>query len=156
MQVAIIFGSTSDKEIMAKAGKALDELGISYGAYVASAHRVPELLDEILADVIADGAKVIIAGAGLAAHLPGVIASKVTLPVIGVPLAAALDGQDALYSIVQMPKGIPVATVGINNAYNAGMLAAQILGITDEAARKAVENYRETTKANFTNKQVAF
>ena len=129
MKVAIFFGSQSDTDKMRGAANCLREFGIEFEAYVLSAHRVPEKLEEVLADVEKRGAEVIIAGAGLAAHLPGVIASKTILPVVGVPLNGALEGLDALYSIVQMPKSIPVATVGINNSYNSGMLAVQILAI---------------------------
>lgn len=154
MHVAIIFGSSSDEQTMAKAARQLDELGITYEAFIASAHRVPDLLDQILEDVQARGAKVIIAGAGLAAHLPGVIASKVTIPVIGVPLTGAVAGLDALLSIVQMPKGIPVATVGIDNAANAAMLAASILSVSDREIRTAIEQYRQTTAANFSTTPV--
>lgn len=123
MKVAIFFGSQSDKDKMKGAATCLKEFGVEFEAYVLSAHRVPEKLEEVLIDVEKRGAEVIIAGAGLAAHLPGVIASKVLMPVIGVPLNGAIGGLDALYSIVQMPKSIPVATVGIDNSYNAGMLA---------------------------------
>ena len=130
MQVGIFFGSKSDtdsyeRELL----NALKNLDIEYKAFVLSAHRVPEKLEETLKEIEAEGCQVIIAGAGLAAHLPGVIASKTILPVIGVPVKAALEGLDALYSIVQMPKSIPVATVGINNSYNAGMLAVQMLSV---------------------------
>ena len=127
MKVAIFFGSKSDMEIMRGAANCLKEFGISYKAYVLSAHRVPEKLEETLRDIEAEDCEVIIAGAGLAAHLPGVIASQTVIPVIGIPCKGAIEGLDALFSIVQMPKSIPVATVGINNAYNAGMLAVQML-----------------------------
>ena len=102
------------------------------------------------------GAKVIIAGAGLAAHLPGVIASKVTIPVIGVPLDAALGGQDALYSIVQMPKGIPVSTVGINNSYNAAMTAVEIIGTSNQQVSAQLKEYRKNMKKKFTAEPVNF
>ena len=116
MKVAIFFGSKSDIDVMKGAGNALKEFGIPYNAYVLSAHRVPEKLIETLEKIEKEGCEVIIAGAGLAAHLPGVIASHTILPVIGVPVRAAVEGMDALLSIVQMPKSIPVATVGINNS----------------------------------------
>ena len=140
MKVAIIFGSKSDTDIMKGAANALNEYGISYKAFVLSAHRVPEKLSETIKQVENEGCEVIIAGAGLAAHLPGVIASMTVLPVVGVPLECmsmdakgrssnGLGGMDALLSIVQMPKQIPVATVGINNAGNAAYLAVEILAI---------------------------
>lgn len=147
MKVAIFFGSKSDTDVMKGAATALKEYGIEYKAYVLSAHRVPEKLEETLKDVEEKGCEVIIAGAGLAAHLPGVIASKTLLPVIGVPIKAAIDGLDALFSIVQMPKSIPVATVGINNSYNAGMLAVQMLSIKyPDIKQKLVEARKEMKK----------
>ncbi|WP_156299160.1 5-(carboxyamino)imidazole ribonucleotide mutase [Streptobacillus canis] len=149
MQVAIIFGSKSDLDVMKGAANALKEFDIQYEAFVLSAHRVPEILEETLERLEKDGCKVIIAGAGLAAHLPGVIASKTTLPVIGVPINAALGGVDALYSIVQMPKSIPVATVGINNSYNAGMLAVQILSVSNEDLRNKLNSFRVKMKEDF-------
>ena len=127
MKVAIFFGSKSDTEVMRGAANCLKEFGVEYKAFILSAHRVPEKLEETLKEIEKEGYEVIIAGAGLAAHLPGVIASQTILPVIGVPVKAAIEGLDALLSIVQMPKSIPVATVGINNSYNAGMLAVQML-----------------------------
>src|SRR5574344_2160793 len=140
MKVAIFFGSKSDTDVMKGAAKALKEYNVQYKAFVLSAHRVPEKLAETIKKCEAEGCEVIIAGAGLAAHLPGVIASMTVLPVIGVPLEClsidakgrtsnGLAGVDALYSIVQMPKQIPVATVGINNAANAAYLAVEILAI---------------------------
>lgn len=149
MKVAIIFGSKSDIDVMKGAANCLKEFGIDYEAHVLSAHRVPELLEETLENLEKTGCKVIIAGAGLAAHLPGVIASKTTLPVIGVPIKAALEGVDALYSIVQMPKSIPVACVGINNSYNAGMLAVQMLAIKNEDLSKKLIEFRKNMKAKF-------
>ena len=136
MRVAIFFGSKSDTEIMKGAANCLKEFGISYKAYVLSAHRVPEKLEETLRDIEAEGCEVIIAGAGLAAHLPGVIASQTVIP-------------DALFSIVQMPKSIPVATVGINNAYNAGMLAVQMLSIGDKELKAKLIKYRKDMKEKF-------
>eukprot|EP00831_Metopus_contortus_P061046 TRINITY_DN5291_c0_g1_i1.p1 TRINITY_DN5291_c0_g1~~TRINITY_DN5291_c0_g1_i1.p1 ORF type:complete len:250 (-),score=32.82 TRINITY_DN5291_c0_g1_i1:58-807(-) len=149
MEVAIFFGSKSDTEVMRGAANALKEFGISYKAFVLSAHRVPEKLEETLEQIEKEGCKVIIAGAGLAAHLPGVIASKTILPVIGVPVKAALEGVDALYSIVQMPKSIPVATVGINNSYNAGMLAVQMLSVNNEDLKNKLKEYRTNMKKKF-------
>jgi len=149
MDVMIVFGSKSDIEKMRGAANALKEFGVDYEAHILSAHRVPEKLEEVLADFEANGGKVVIAGAGLAAHLPGVIASKTTLPVIGVPIGAAVGGMDALFSIVQMPKSIPVATVGIDNAYNAGMLAVQILSVGNPALKEKLAAFRESMKENF-------
>ena len=127
-------GSDSDAEVMSQACAALDELGVKYEMKVASAHRSPERAKQVIADAERDGAQVFIAGAGMAAHLPGVVASFTTKPVIGVPLAgSALQGVDALYAVVQMPPGIPVATVAIGGARNAGVLAAQILATSDAA-----------------------
>ncbi|WP_022819459.1 5-(carboxyamino)imidazole ribonucleotide mutase [Fusobacterium russii] len=149
MKVAIFFGSQSDKDKMKGAATCLKEFGIDFEAYVLSAHRVPEKLEEVLVDVQERGAEVIIAGAGLAAHLPGVIASKVLLPVVGVPLNGAIGGLDALYSIVQMPKSIPVATVGIDNSYNAGMLAVQILSIKYPELKEKLVKFRKEMKEKF-------
>lgn len=149
MKVAIFFGSQSDKDKMKGAAICLREFGIDFEAYVLSAHRVPEKLEEVLLDVQERGAEVIIAGAGLAAHLPGVIASKVLLPVVGVPLNGAIGGLDALYSIVQMPKSIPVATVGIDNSYNAGMLAVQILSIKYPELKEKLVKFRKEMKEKF-------
>ena len=130
--VAIIMGSDSDWPVMEEAAKALDSFGISYTADVVSAHRMPEEMVEFAKNAATKGYKVIIAGAGGAAHLPGMVASLTTLPVIGVPVSLKnLEGMDSLLSIVQMPAGIPVATVGIDNAKNAGILAARILGVSD-------------------------
>ncbi|MEW8995347.1 5-(carboxyamino)imidazole ribonucleotide mutase [Clostridium sp.] len=149
MKVAIIFGSKSDTDVMRGAAKCLREFDIPFEAYVLSAHRVPEKLTEVLKNLEEEGCEVIIAGAGLAAHLPGVIASKTTIPVIGVPINAAINGLDALYSIVQMPKSIPVATVGINNSYNGGMMAVQILSIKYTEIKNKLSEYRKNMKENF-------
>lgn len=149
MKVAIIFGSKSDVDVMKGAANALKEFDIDYKAYVLSAHRVPEKLTETIKKVEEEGCKVIIAGAGLAAHLPGVIASQTVLPVIGVPVKAALDGMDALLSIVQMPKQVPVATVGINNSYNAGMLAVQMLSLQDDDIKNKLIKARAEMKKKF-------
>ena len=143
-KVAIIMGSISDKETMKKSAEVLDELGIDYEMKVFSAHRTPDLLFEYVAQVEEKGFKVIIAGAGGAAHLPGVIASKTLLPVIGVPIETkVLGGLDSLLSIVQMPGGIPVATMGIGNAKNAGLMAAQILAIENSKIRERLKDYRK-------------
>lgn len=130
--VLIIMGSDSDAEVMSQAAAALDEAGIGYEFTVASAHRSPERAKQIITSAEANGCAVFIAGAGMAAHLPGVVASFTTRPVIGVPLASgALQGLDSLYAIVQMPPGIPVASVAIGGARNAGILAAQIIATGD-------------------------
>ena len=148
MKVAIFFGSKSDKETMKKAADVLKEFGVEYKAFIISAHRAGELLRETVKQVEADGFEVIIAGAGLAAALPGVIAGITTLPVIGVPLECLSDksnglgGMDALLSIVQMPPQIPVATVGIGNAKNAGYLAVQILAIKYPELREKLVAFR--------------
>ena len=130
MKVAIIMGSDSDLPIMKESAKFLEQLKIPYEVYISSAHRVPDKTAAIAKNAVANGIEVIIAGAGGAAHLPGVIAAFNTVPVIGVPIqSGALNGLDALYAMVQMPSGIPVATVAINGAKNAAILAAQILGV---------------------------
>lgn len=132
--VGVIMGSSSDLPTMRAAVDALEECGIAYEVRVVSAHRTPEAMVAYAKEARDRGLKVIIAGAGGAAHLPGMVASLTTLPVIGVPVVATpLNGEDALLSIVQMPAGVPVATVGIGNARNAGLLAARILGVSDPA-----------------------
>ena len=143
IRVGVIMGSASDEDIMRKGAAVLEELGLEYEMLVSSAHRNPERTATWASEAAGRGLKVIIAGAGLAAALPGVVAAHTTLPVIGVPIASgALRGVDSLYSIVQMPPGIPVATVGIDNARNAAMLAAQIIALSDEAVAQAIETYR--------------
>ena len=149
MKVAIIFGSKSDTEKMKGAAKALKEFGVEYKAFVLSAHRVPEALVDTLNALEKEGFEAIIAGAGLAAHLPGVIATQTILPVIGVPINGALEGLDALYSIVQMPKSIPVATVGIDNSYNAGMLAVEMLAIKYPELKEKLIIFRKEMKKTF-------
>ena len=154
--VAIIMGSDSDWPVMEEAAKALDSFGISYTADVVSAHRMPEEMVEFAKNAATKGYKVIIAGAGGAAHLPGMVASLTTLPVIGVPVSLKnLEGMDSLLSIVQMPAGIPVATVGIDNAKNAGILAARIIGSSDANVAKKVEaqlaDIREEAKTKGAN-----
>ena len=131
---------------MRGAANCLKEFGVEYKAFVLSAHRVPEKLEETLRECEAQGCEVIIAGAGLAAHLPGVIASQTTMPVIGVPCKGAIEGLDALFSIVQMPKSIPVATVGIDNSYNAGMLAVQMLSVNNYELKNKLKEYRVNMK----------
>ncbi len=142
--VGIIMGSTSDEPVMQKAAALLDTLEISYEMTVSSAHRKPGPTADYARTAAERGLKVIIAGAGLSAALPGVQAAHTTLPVIGVPIASgALNGVDALYSIVQMPPGVPVASVGIDNARNAAVLAAQILALADAGIRKNLEAYKK-------------
>lgn len=140
--VSIIMGSTSDWEVMKKAASQLNELQIPFEVNALSAHRTPEEVEKFTKSAYDRGIKVIIAGAGMAAHLPGVIASMTSLPVIGVPIKASLDGLDALLSIVQMPPGIPVATVGINGAQNAALLSVQIMATNDEALYEKFQNFK--------------
>ncbi len=143
-QVGIIMGSPSDQGVMDKAVAVLDELGITHETVVSSAHRNPERTATWASGAAGRGIKVIIAGAGLAAALPGVVAAHTTVPVIGVPIASgALNGVDSLYSIVQMPPGVPVATVGIDNSRNAAVLAGQILALQDDQIQAALLKYRE-------------
>jgi len=149
MKVAIIFGSSSDKEVMKGAAQCLGEFGVEYKAFILSAHRVPEKLVETIKFLENEKYECIIAGAGMAAHLAGVIAAHTTLPVIGVPINASLNGLDSLLSIVQMPKSIPVATVGINNSYNAGMLSVQILALKYDELKSKLFEYRKNMKEKF-------
>jgi 5-(carboxyamino)imidazole ribonucleotide mutase len=144
IRVGIIMGSKSDEEVMRKGAAVLEELGIDYEFVVSSAHRNPERTAVWASEAADRGLRVIIAGAGLAAALPGVVAAHTILPVIGVPIASgALNGVDALYSIVQMPPGVPVATVGIDNTRNAAMLAAEIIALSDGEIARAIAAYRE-------------
>ena len=145
-KVGIVMGSDSDMPIMSKAADILEKLGIDYEIKIISAHREPDVFFEYAKTAEEKGFKVIIAGAGMAAHLPGVIASMTTLPVIGVPIKASLDGLDALLAIVQMPPGIPVATVGIDGALNAAILAAQIMATADENLKMKLADYKENLK----------
>ncbi|MBL6949599.1 MAG: 5-(carboxyamino)imidazole ribonucleotide mutase [Bacteroidales bacterium] len=144
--VSIIMGSTSDLPVMEAAAKFLDDQKIPFEMNALSAHRTPEKVEEFATGAQTRGIKVIIAAAGMAAHLPGVIASMTTLPVIGVPIKASLDGMDALLAIVQMPPGIPVATVGINGALNAAILAAEMLALSDEAIQEKMVTFKENLK----------
>lgn len=142
-RVAIVMGSKSDADVMAKAAEALDEFGVENETFVISAHREPRAVFEFATKAEENGFEVIIAGAGMAAHLPGVIAGITPLPVIGVPTkSAALDGLDSLLSIVQMPPGVPVATVAIDGARNAGILAAQILSVKYPELRAAIRAHK--------------
>jgi 5-(carboxyamino)imidazole ribonucleotide mutase len=145
--VSIIMGSTSDLPVMEKAAKLLDEFEIPFEINALSAHRTPKEVEEFAKNAQKNGIKVIIAAAGMAAHLPGVIASMTILPVIGVPIKASLDGMDALLAIVQMPPGIPVATVGINAAQNAGILAVQMLSADNPELQKKLAEYKESLKS---------
>lgn len=148
-EVAVVMGSASDWETMKRACDILDQFGVAYHKQVISAHRTPELMAEFAHNARANGLKVIIAGAGGAAHLPGMCAAKTHLPVLGVPVqSAVLSGVDSLLSIVQMPGGIPVATTAVGNsgATNAGLLAVSILSTTDERLAKALQDYRDSLK----------
>ena len=147
-KVAVVYGSTSDEQIMEDAFVIFDEFGIEYDRMVLSAHRQPEKTAEFAKNAVSKGVKIIIAGAGLSAALPGVIASHTIVPVIGVPIGAGpLNGLDALYSIVQMPKGIPVATVGISNSRNAALLAVEILALSDEQLAQKIYAFRQKLKS---------
>lgn len=144
--VSIIMGSTSDLPVMEKAAKLLDEMEIPFEMHALSAHRTPAEVEAFAKGAKGRGIKVIIAAAGMAAHLCGVIASMTTVPVIGVPINSTLDGMDALLAIVQMPPGIPVATVGINGALNAGILAVQMLAVGDDRLQEKLADYKENLK----------
>jgi 5-(carboxyamino)imidazole ribonucleotide mutase len=152
-KIGIIMGSDSDLPVMKAAAEFLDEIGLSYELTVVSAHRTPGRLYEYSESAVQRGIGVIIAGAGGAAHLPGMVAAITPLPVIGVPVKSSkLSGQDSLYSIVQMPPGVPVATVAIDGAKNAGILAAQILGVHDPEILKKVSAYKNGLKNMVTEK----
>ena len=144
--ISIIMGSTSDLPVMEKAAQFLNEMEIPFEINALSAHRTPEEVEKFAKGAKERGIRVIIAAAGMAAHLPGVIASMTTLPVIGVPIKASLDGLDALLAIVQMPPGIPVATVGINGSLNAAILALQMITTGDESAQQKLAAYKENLK----------
>lgn len=145
-KVSIIMGSTSDLPVMDAAAKFLNDLEIPFEINALSAHRTPAEVETFAKGAQARGIQVIIAAAGMAAHLPGVIASMTTLPVIGVPINASLDGMDALLAIVQMPPGIPVATVGINAAQNAAILAVQMMATGDKDLQQKLANFKESLK----------
>lgn len=144
--ISIIMGSTSDLPVMEKAAAFLDEMEIPFEMNALSAHRTPEAVEKFAKGAKDNGIKVIIAAAGMAAHLPGVIASMTTLPVIGVPINSSLDGMDALLAIVQMPPGIPVATVGINGSLNAAILALQMIATGDMQLQEKLQTYKESLK----------
>ena len=146
-KVGIVMGSDSDMLVMAKAAEILDHFGIEYEMTIISAHREPDILFQWAKAAEGKGIKVIIAGAGMAAHLPGMCAAIFPMPVIGIPMhTTSLGGRDSLYSIVQMPSGIPVATVAINGGANAGLLAAKILAVSDEALLNRLKAYSEELK----------
>lgn len=144
--VSIIMGSTSDLPVMEKAAKFLDDMDVPFEMNALSAHRTPAEVESFAHNAKARGLRVIIAGAGMAAALPGVIAASTTVPVIGVPIKGMLDGLDAMLSIIQMPPGIPVATVGVNGAQNAAILAVEMLALADEALAKRLEQYKDSLK----------
>ncbi|XQW75429.1 5-(carboxyamino)imidazole ribonucleotide mutase [Gaoshiqia hydrogeniformans] len=150
-KVSIIMGSTSDLTVMEGAAKILDEFEIPFEINALSAHRTPEEVEKFAKGAKDRGIKVIIAGAGMAAHLPGVIAAMTPLPVIGVPIKASLDGWDSLLAIVQMPPGIPVATVAINGANNAGILAVQMLSLGDEKVMERFIRFKDKLKEKIVN-----
>jgi 5-(carboxyamino)imidazole ribonucleotide mutase len=153
LKVGIIMGSDSDLEVMAEAAKVLEEFGVFFEITVASAHRSPEIVHKYVSSTKNCGVKVIIAGAGGAAHLAGVIASLTTLPVIGIPIKTkSLDGLDSILSIVSMPPGVPVATVGINAAKNAGLLAVQILATSDKNLEKKLSAYKNKMSSEIKTK----
>jgi len=144
--VSIIMGSTSDLSVMEKTAQVLNDFRIPFEMNALSAHRTPEEVEKFAVNAASRGIKVIIAAAGMAAHLPGVVAAMTPLPVIGVPINASLEGIDSILSILQMPPGIPVATVGINAAQNAGILAAQIIATGDNEVMKEIVKYKESLK----------
>ena len=144
--VSIIMGSTSDYPVMEKAANFFNEMEIPFEINALSAHRTPEEVEKFAKNAYSNGIKVIIAGAGMAAHLPGVIAAMTPIPVIGVPIKASLDGLDSLLAIVQMPPGIPVATVAINGSLNAGILAAQMIATNDKELFEKTILYKENLK----------
>jgi 5-(carboxyamino)imidazole ribonucleotide mutase len=145
-RVSIIMGSTSDLPILEKAAQVFDDFEIPFEMHALSAHRTPAEVEDFAKKAKVRGIEVIVAAAGMAAHLPGVIASMTTLPVIGIPINSTLDGLDALLAIVQMPPGIPVATVGINASMNAAILAVQILAVKDEKLQEKLITYKNTLK----------
>jgi 5-(carboxyamino)imidazole ribonucleotide mutase len=150
-KVSIIMGSTSDLPVMTKAADFLNDMQIPFEMNALSAHRTPAEVEEFAKNAEKRGIRAIIAAAGMAAHLPGVIASMVRIPVIGVPIKSSLEGLDALLAIVQMPPGIPVATVGINSAQNAAILAAQILATADKELSNRLEGFKNSLKNKIVN-----
>ncbi len=156
-KVSIIMGSTSDLPVMEKAAAVLNDFCIPFEINALSAHRTPAEVEDFARNAQGRGIEVIIAGAGMAAHLPGVIAAMTPIPVIGVPIKASLDGMDALLAMVQMPPGIPVATVAINGAMNAGILAAQMLAVGDSGLKEKILGFKESLKKKIVdaNKELA-
>lgn len=156
-RVSIIMGSTSDLPVMEKAAKVLNDFQIPFEMNALSAHRTPAEVEEFATNAASRGIEVIIAGAGMAAHLPGVIAAMTPVPVIGVPINASLDGMDAMLAITQMPPGIPVATVAINGAMNAGILASQILAVGDKELKVKIVDFKQSLKKKIVeaNKELA-
>lgn len=156
-KVSIIMGSMSDLPVMEKAAKVLNDFAIPFEMNALSAHRTPAEVEEFATHAAQRGIEVIIAGAGMAAHLPGVIAAMTPVPVIGVPINAALGGMDAALAMIQMPPGIPVATVAINGAMNAGILATQIIAVGDPELKKKIVDYKESLKKKIieANKELA-
>jgi 5-(carboxyamino)imidazole ribonucleotide mutase len=154
--VAIIMGSSSDMPVMKAASEVLEKLGVKHECKVVSAHRTPSLMFDFATHAKANGYKVIIAGAGGAAHLPGMVASLTTLPVIGVPVKSSnsIDGWDSILSILQMPNGVPVATVALNAAQNAGILAAQILATSDEALSAKLQQFKKELEEKVLGQQL--
>ncbi len=156
-KVSIIMGSTSDLPVMEKAAAVLNDFCIPFEINALSAHRTPAEVEDFARNAQGRGIEVIIAGAGMAAHLPGVIAAMTPVPVVGVPIKASLDGMDALLAMVQMPPGIPVATVAINGAMNAGILAAQMLAVGDSGLKEKILGFKESLKKKIVdaNKELA-
>tara|TARA_B100000579_G_scaffold54192_2_gene37997 strand:- start:14637 stop:15143 length:507 start_codon:yes stop_codon:yes gene_type:complete len=152
--VSIIMGSTSDWPIMKKAAMFFEEMEIPFEVNALSAHRTPEEVEKFAKNANKNGIKIVIAGAGMAAHLPGVIAAMTPIPVIGVPIKASLDGLDSLLAIVQMPPGIPVATVAINGALNAGILASQMLAVNNMEILNKTSHYKENLKSKIVNANI--
>ena len=155
--VSIIMGSTSDLPVMEEAAKILNDFKIPFEINALSAHRTPDEVERFAESAYSKGIRVIIAGAGMAAHLPGVIAAQTSVPVIGVPIKASLEGMDSILSILQMPPGIPVATVGVNAAKNAGILAVQILAAGDETLNQKILDFKKNLKNKIiqANKELA-
>ncbi len=150
-KVSIIMGSTSDLPVMEKAAAFLDEMEVPFEMNALSAHRTPDEVEDFASNAKGRGIKVVIAGAGMAAALPGVIAASTTVPVIGVPIKGMLDGLDAMLSIIQMPPGIPVATVGVNAALNAAILAVEMLALSDDALAERLHTYKTKLKDKIVN-----
>lgn len=149
MDIAVVFGSESDMVLSEDIKEVFGIFGIEYEMYVISAHRAPKKLVELVSELEKKRTKVIISAAGLAAHLPGVISSLTSIPVIGIPVGKSLGGMDSLLSIAQMPKGVPVATVGIDNSYNAALMAVKIISVHNEGLRVKLDDYRENRENSY-------